>query len=221
MSSSPNMSSQPDHPPSDSLRDGQTEKQLSDHLVHIRRLMPFESGVFRDHVLRLDANGRHMRFGHAVSDDFIERYAEQVFAQGAIVKACYIDGTCRGVGEAFFVRSGDCDVEAAFSVEPRWQGHGLGTLIFRRLIRAVRNRGGRNICVLCLRTNAAMIRMAAKLDGLIRVMPDGVTGEIIRPPAGLLSLGAEMMEDAQFMYLELPDVCEHDNVGHCTLRDAR
>jgi GNAT superfamily N-acetyltransferase len=167
--------------------------------------MPFESGVFRDHLLRLDHDGRQMRFGHAVSDEFLEKYAKDVFAEGAIVKACFIDGICRGVGEAFFVRSADCDVEAAFSIEPRWQGHGLGTLIFERLIRAVRNRGGRRICVLCLRSNAAMIRMAHKLNGLIRILPDGITGEIIRPPGGLLSLGAEMIEDAQFMYLELPD----------------
>lgn len=181
---------------------------LSNHVVHIRKLAPFEAGAMRDHLLRLDKKSRQMRFGHGVSDAFIARYVDGVFEQQALVKACFIDGVCRGVGEAFFVHSSDCDVEAAFSIEPRWQGYGLGTMVFERLIRSVRNRGGRRICVLCMRTNVAMNRLAEKLDAEIRVMPDGVTGEILRPPGGLLSLSREWFEDAQFMYLALPDVEE-------------
>ncbi|MEM0899986.1 MAG: GNAT family N-acetyltransferase [Pseudomonadota bacterium] len=181
-------------------------KNLSNHLVRIRRLTQLETGIIRDHLLRLDRKSRELRFGHAVSDAYLEKHASEIFEHRSLVKGCFVDGICRGVGEAFFTDDDRGEVEAAFSVEARWQGHGLGTLIFQRLLRAVQNRGANTVCVLCMRSNDPMIRIAEKLDGAINVMPDGVTGEILPNPAnGFLSFQAEMMEEMQWMQMELPD----------------
>ena len=42
----------------------------------VRKLWVGESELYRQHLLRLDADSRRNRFGGAVSDEFIERYAE-------------------------------------------------------------------------------------------------------------------------------------------------
>ena len=48
---------------------GSTEEQLG----FIRRLLTSESYLLREHLQRLDAEARHRRFGHDVSDDFVAR----------------------------------------------------------------------------------------------------------------------------------------------------
>ncbi|MEL6920430.1 MAG: GNAT family N-acetyltransferase [Pseudomonadota bacterium] len=181
------------------------KRHLRNHLVHVRRLAHAEIGTFRDHLIRLDTQSRMNRFGNAVSDAFLASYAERVMAREGTVKACFIDGVCRAAGEAFLVEHQDYDAEAAFSVEKRWQGYGLGTLIFKRLIRTIRNKGGTRICVICMRHNMAMRRIAEKMGGEIRIMPDGVVAHIERPASSLWSISLEAIEDASFMLLDVPN----------------
>ncbi|MEM1378228.1 MAG: GNAT family N-acetyltransferase, partial [Pseudomonadota bacterium] len=162
-------------------------------------------GTFRDHLIRLDTQSRINRFGNAVSDQFLHGYAERVMTRDGTVKACFVDGVCRAAGEAFLVEHADYDAEAAFSVEKRWQGYGLGTLIFERLIRTIRNKGGTCICVICMRHNTPMMRIAEKMNGELRIMPDGMVAHIERPASSLWSISLEAIEDASFMLLDLPD----------------
>ena len=42
----------------------------------VRRLWIGEAELYRQHLLRLDAESRRNRFGGAVSDEFIGRYAQ-------------------------------------------------------------------------------------------------------------------------------------------------
>ena len=45
----------------------------------IRKLWPTDLPAFRAHLLRLDPDSRHSRFGMGASDDFITRYAARSF----------------------------------------------------------------------------------------------------------------------------------------------
>ncbi|MEM9999745.1 MAG: GNAT family N-acetyltransferase [Pseudomonadota bacterium] len=186
------------------LRNFPTLGGLTNHVVHVRRLASAEVGAFRDHLVRLDTQSRVNRFGHAVSDAFLTSYAERTMSQSGTVKACFIDGECRAAGEAFLVNHNDYDAEAAFSVEKRWQGIGLGTLLFKRLIRTMRNKGACRICVICLRYNAPMRRIAEKMGGDVRFVSDGVIAHLEEPESSLWSLSMEAVEDASFMVLHLP-----------------
>jgi len=66
-----------------------SERQFSGG--NIRKLWPTETDKFRDHLLRLDADNRRMRFAISVSDTFISDYAERMTEMGSIVFA-YLSG---------------------------------------------------------------------------------------------------------------------------------
>ena len=55
----------------------------------VRRLWAGETELYRQHLLRLDAESRRNRFGGAVSDEFIERYAE-LSALGEAVSTVFL-----------------------------------------------------------------------------------------------------------------------------------
>jgi RimJ/RimL family protein N-acetyltransferase len=134
----------------------------------VRRLWPTERDLFREHLLRLDPETRHQRFGTAVNDAFLENYAATTFGVGGLVYAYLEDGVVRGAAELrgldeILVETG----EAAFSVERGWRRRGIGAELFGRLVTASRNRGIRTLYMTCLPENAAMRRLAAKFEAAL------------------------------------------------------
>ena len=54
---------------------------------------------YRDHLLRLDPESRHKRFGGAVSDEFIVRLCRLSISLDAVVHGFFVDGVLRGAAE--------------------------------------------------------------------------------------------------------------------------
>lgn len=166
----------------------------------IRKLWAGEGEVFRDHLLRLDAESRRFRFGSAVSAEFIERYAARAFRTGAIVHGYFVDGVLRGAAELYPM--GDVlpgEAEAAFSVEREFQNHGLGTVLLERVILSARNRGIRTLCMNCLAQNRRMQQIARKFDADLSFDMDEVVAALTAPFPTALSLAREAAADAQGM----------------------
>jgi RimJ/RimL family protein N-acetyltransferase len=163
----------------------------------IRKLWPIEATRFRDHLLRLDRPSRRMRFAHAVADGFITEYASRMSSNGAIVYGWFDDdGELRAVAE--LRRIGDAwgdDAEAAFSVEPGFQGRGIATELMGRVIRSARNRGVRHLVMTCLADNAKMQAVARHYDADLRFEQGEVVGEVLPAHASASSLLAEAIED--------------------------
>ena len=108
----------------------------------IRKLWIDRAGPYRDHLLRLDADSRRNRFGGAVSDDFIRKYVALPMGIEAVMHGYFVDGVLRGVAELRPLGHGFSDeAEAAFSIETKWQSHGVGTALLERTLLAARNRG--------------------------------------------------------------------------------
>jgi GNAT superfamily N-acetyltransferase len=85
------------------------------------------SGLVRDHLRSLDADSRTMRFGAAVTEAFLEAYAERLATLDAVTLGAFHDGSLCALAELHRLRLvGSRDVELALSVEPRWQGCGIG-----------------------------------------------------------------------------------------------
>ena len=61
----------------------------------MRRLVPADLPGFRDHLLRLDADSRHDRFGMAVSDEFVRNYAERCFGIDDVIYGFVAEGEVR------------------------------------------------------------------------------------------------------------------------------
>jgi GNAT superfamily N-acetyltransferase len=148
-----------------------TETNPNPPPADIRRLWRSDLPDFRDHLLRLDDNSRHMRFGGGVSDAFLRQYAEHCFGKGDLVFGAYVEGKLRGAAE---LRSNEAiwseqspfnrhiHAEAAFSVEEGYRKRKIGEKLFGRITEAARNHGVEVIDIVCLPENSAMRRLAAK-----------------------------------------------------------
>jgi hypothetical protein len=86
----------------------------------VRRLWIGEAELYRQHLSRLDAESRRNRFGGAVSDEFIGRYAQSSALSGAVIYGFLVDGMLRGAAELRLLGHAG-DAEAALSVEKPWQ----------------------------------------------------------------------------------------------------
>ncbi len=162
----------------------------------IRKLWPAEVNLFRDHLLRLDPDSRRMRFAHGVSDSFIEDYALRMATPGSVTYAYLEDGKVRAAAELKQIGGlwGE-EAEAAFSIEPRFQNQGLGTLLMGRLVRAARNRGIHHIALTCLAENERMQAVAKKHEAGLKIELGEVTGQIIPNGSDYFSILEEAVDD--------------------------
>lgn len=180
-------------------RAGRTEMIMSDQLFRegsMRKLWPTDATLFREHLLRLDKESRRLRFAHAVSDKFIETYAERMSDFGSIVFAYIVDGRVRGAAE--LRRLGDVwglEAEAAFSVERMHQDNGIGSELMGRVVRAARNRGIRRLYMSCLAENDRMQAIARKHDADLKFELGEVIGEIVPQTPNYFSVISEAAED--------------------------
>ncbi len=164
----------------------------------IRKLWAGESEVFRDHLLRLDAESRRLRFGSAVSVEFIDRYASRAFRGGTVVHGYFVDGVLRAAAELYPL--GDVlpdEGEAAFSVERDYQNHGLGTVLLERVILSARNRGIRTLCLSCLAQNRRMQQIVRKFNAEMTFDTGDVVAELTAPFPTAMSLAREAAADAR------------------------
>jgi RimJ/RimL family protein N-acetyltransferase len=177
----------------------ETEVMSEHHRIwggSIRKLWPAESEKFRDHLLRLDKESRRMRFGHGVSDAFIEDYARRMNDMGSIVYAYIAGGVVRAAAE--LRKLGDVwgkEAEAAFSVEKPYQDHGIGTELMGRVILAARNRGVQRLYMSCLVDNHRMQAIARKYTATLRFEYGEVVGEIVPQGPDYFSIVTEAVDE--------------------------
>src|SRR5260370_7866536 len=92
---------------------------MHEHLIDggsVRKLWIGETILYREHLLRLDAESRRNRFGGAVSDDFIRTYSEPSGLSDAVIHGFFVEGVLRGAAELRPLAAGN-EAEAAFSIE--------------------------------------------------------------------------------------------------------
>lgn len=162
----------------------------------IRKLWPTESEKFRDHLLRLDKNGRRMRFAHGVSDHYIKDYASHMAELGSINYGFVDDGEVRAAAELKKIGNlWGSEAEAAFSVETEYQNQGIGIELMGRIIQSARNRGVRHLVLSCLAENHKMQRIARHYEADLRFEYDEVIGEIVPQEANYFSIMEEAAQD--------------------------
>ncbi|MBC8130489.1 MAG: GNAT family N-acetyltransferase [Rhizobiaceae bacterium] len=169
-----------------------------------RRLHAPETVLFGEHLKRLDAETRRLRFGNPVNDAFLDRYAGLALGEDALVKGCFIAGTLRGVAELRFLSGDGRDAEGAFSLEREYQGQKIGDALFERLIAAARNRGVERLYLTCLRENRRMQSIAHRHGAELSFTGGDGMAEIRRPYADAESLAREWMDEgATFVFAML------------------
>ena len=160
----------------------------------VRRIWLGDSELYRQHLSRLDAESRRSRFGGAVSDEFIRRYAEPSALSGAIIHGFFVDGVLRGAAELRLLARAD-EAEAALSVERPWQSRGVGTALLERVLLAARNREIRHLHLLCLAENWRMQQLARRFRAQLKFQSGSVMGELQAPYPTPISLMRELMAE--------------------------
>jgi GNAT superfamily N-acetyltransferase len=163
----------------------------------IRKLWVGETGKYRDHMLRLDPDSRHSRFGGGVSEDFVRHYVDLSISLETVVHGFFLDGIMRGAAELRPLGAAmPQQAEAAISVEKPWQSHGVGSALLRRTLLAARNRGVRMLHMACLAENRRMQQLARKFDAELSFDFGGVVGEVESSRPTPLSMMREIMADS-------------------------
>ncbi len=162
----------------------------------VRKLWLGEIGLYRDHLLRLDAESRRNRFGGTVSDAYVSNYVDVSIHLDAVFHAFYIDGKLRGAAELRAMgKMPSREAEVALSVEQPWQSHGVGSVLLEHTLLAARNRGIRNLHMMCLADNRRMQQLAKKFEADLSFELGSVTCAVAAPRPTPLSLIREWMAD--------------------------
>ncbi len=163
----------------------------------IRKLWQRDLPEITEHFLRLDPATRRARFGTFVSDTLTERYAAHFFDDEPIAFGAFRDDKLRAIGELRAARAGwMSDAEIALSVEPEWQGQGIGSALFERIVTAARNRGMKLLHVLFLNENERMRRITAKHHPELEFHGGEVEATLDPPWPTPFSIAEEISEDA-------------------------
>ena len=146
----------------------------------VRKLWVGETELYRQHLLRLDAESRRNRFGGAVSDEFIRRYSGPSALNGAVIYGFFVEGGLRGAAEVRLLpRAGEA--EAALSIERAWQSRGVGTALLKRVLLAACNRKIEHLHMLCLAENRRTQQLARKFEAELSFQSGSVIGKLKAP----------------------------------------
>ncbi len=171
-------------------------------MSQFRKLLPSESLLLQQHLLRLTDDDRRLRFGGGMmSARAIESYVRSIDRRRSWQVGYFSDGHLRGVAQIVrpkaervghlvpFQKPGAAEI--AVSVERPWQRRGIGTQLLGQAVVVARNRNIRNLFMLCLPDNIAMRALARKV-GVRPVFASGeVTGSIELPRPDQITVAAE------------------------------
>jgi GNAT superfamily N-acetyltransferase len=190
--------------------DNNRTRPMHEALPHgslIRKLWIGEAEIYRDHLLRLDAESRRNRFAGLVSDEFVHGYADLSFGIDAVIHGFFVDGTLRGAAELRPIGLPIThEAEAAFSIEKPWQSHGIGSVLLERTLLAARNRGLKFLHMACLADNKRMQQLARKYEAELSFDFSSVVGEVATPRPTPLSLMREILADGHGFATAMFDV---------------
>ena len=182
-----------------------TEPETTQGLI--RKLWMRERHKLSDHLLRLDADSRRLRFAHGVSDAFIKDYVGKINDLNSVVYG-YFDGVemhaaaeLRKIGTTW-----GREAEGAFSVEGAYQNSGIGSELMGRVIRSARNRAVHHLQMACLAENSKMQHVARKHQAVLRYADGEMTGSIEPAPGNVVTMLDEAVDDQRAYMLMILDL---------------
>jgi len=174
---------------------------------HFRKMWHIEQSEFCDHLLRLDAPSRHMRFGGQICDEFIEDYAARAFGENCRIWGYFGPrGNLRGTGELKRFDNNSHLAEAAFTVEEDYRGKGIGTQLFHHVVLSARNRDIHHLYLSCLGENQVMQAIARKFEAKLSFDHGDVTCDFIPEQPTTLTRLEEVIEDGSGLVYGVLDI---------------
>jgi RimJ/RimL family protein N-acetyltransferase len=165
----------------------------------IRTLSPEDWHRYRDHLLRLDGDGRRARFGRRLDDAAIAAHVGRL-DRAATRILVHEDAGARVVGAVEISSMAGAAAELAFSVDAPQRDAGLGSELARRAFLAARNRGFRRVHVFTTGDNRPMRSLARRAGMRLRLDGGECEGSLDLPPATIFSLLLELTGERAALY---------------------
>jgi GNAT superfamily N-acetyltransferase len=128
--------------------------------VELRRVTNTE---FCDHLLRLSAVDRYLRFGQCMTDELIIAYTVKTLAADCFTFGVFDHFDARGVVELQLSTGQPAGLELGLTIEADWRRRGYGTCLIVHALAAARAMTSDTVFALINRSNTDMRMVAAKL----------------------------------------------------------
>lgn len=151
-----------------------------------------------DHFMTLVPEDRLLRFGNAVSDDFVRNYVLAIDFDIDVIFGVVDDRLqLLGVAHLAFLRPVDRErrAELGISVLARARKKGIGSALFDRAAIRCRNGQRTTLYMHCLLHNDTMMRIAQRAGMAIRFACGEADAYLALPPATPTSQSAERRQD--------------------------
>lgn len=165
--------------------------------VPIRSLAPRHRDRIARHLLALSEQDRYLRFGHAASDEQVQRYVEHLDFDRDEVLGIF-NRRLRLLAMAHLAYAPDDDgrnatsAEFGVSVAANARGRGYGKRLFDLAALHARNRGVQTLLIHALSENAPMLRIARQAGA--EVVRDGSESQaLLKLPADTLASQVEQI----------------------------
>lgn len=127
----------------------------------IKRLNSYDREQVLEHFLRLDPDSIYSRFCAPFREDAIKRHVDRIdFDENGIYGIFNDELEIIGVGECVITSNNGAEI--GFSVEPKYQGNGLGGKLMKRMVRFAKSQNKDHLEMMCLRTNQKSVHLAKK-----------------------------------------------------------
>lgn len=176
-------------------------------MTQTRKLVSTEGPLLAEHLMRLSADDRRLRFGGMfLRDESVRRYVDSIDWSRSWHVGCFDQGALRAVVQLSVPRGDGADTfalpwrrpgaaEFAVSVEKAWQRKGVASRLLAQAVCVARNRNVRDLYMLCLPENEPMRRLARKV-GIRLVFEQGeITGHVDLPAPDQLTVMAEFWSE--------------------------
>ncbi len=158
-------------------------------------LMPFELHKYRDHLLRLGADDRRLRFGVLLDDARIEAFVDGLDPRFTRVLA-QLGSDLEVVAAVHMSVLRGAAVEFAFTVDVAYRRTGIGTALITRAVLWSRNRRFARAYVSYLAENTGMRRLARRAGMEVANEAGEMEAFIALPAASPLSYTAEAFAES-------------------------
>lgn len=181
-------------------------------MSHIVFELPYhEYNRYRTHLLALDNESKYLRFGYQIPNETINTLCDGFEENFHRHRVFVIEDDNLDVVGAGHIGLEGRSVELAFSVLKQHQGRGMGHSLMSRVVEWCQNRGLKTGCMVCLKRNEAIKKLAKRHGILINDGPETLA-DIQIPDANAVSI----MHEAA-----VNNIAKFDHLGKLQRRFAK
>jgi GNAT superfamily N-acetyltransferase len=181
-------------------------------MSHIVFELPYhEYNRYRSHLLALDDDSKYLRFGYQIQEETINALCDKFEENFQRHRVFVIENEDLEVVGAGHISLEDRPIELAFSVLKQYQGKGMGYSLMSRVVEWCQNRGIKAGCMVCLKHNAA-IKKLAQQHGILVSEGGEAMADIQIPDANAVSIIHEATVN---------NIAKFDHLGKLSRRFAK